>query len=337
MTLSIIITNYNYQEYIKQCIDSCLHQTYKKIEIIVVDDGSTDNSREILLLYEKDVKLIFQKNAGMVEASNVGFNHATGELIMFLDADDYLFKTAIENVIRKWKKGVTVKTHFRLEKRDNNGKLIGLVPNQTKNLSEGDVWSEIVKTGDYKNVPTSGNVYSREVLNKIFPIQDSKIGDENTYLDRFPTDAYLKYRVPYYGYINALQEPLGVYRIHGNNNGVMSSPYFNIKKRKRILYIAKMNSEFANSIINSKEGFIGFYKRIKVIRLIAISYRLDGKDPIFNIKNRFEIYMKLQAMLYKSFGFKIFGFLYNSFLILLLIFLPKNYINKVLNVLFFKK
>ena len=98
-----------------------------------------------------------------------------------------------------------------------------------------------------------------------------------------------------------------------------------------------MNSEFANSIINSNEGFIGFYKRIKVIRLIAISYRLDGKDPIFNINNRLEIYMKLQAMLYKSFGFKIFGFLYNSFLILLLIFLPKNYINKVLNVLFLKK
>ena len=71
---------------------------------------------EILLLYEKNVKLIFQKNAGMVEASNVGFNHATGDLIMFLDADDYLFKTAIENVIRTWKKGVTVKTHFRLER-----------------------------------------------------------------------------------------------------------------------------------------------------------------------------------------------------------------------------
>ena len=94
------------------------------------------------------------------------------------------------------------------------------------------MWSEIVKTGDYNNVPTSGNVYSKSKQD--FPILDSKIGDENAHLDRFPTD-YLKYRVPYYGSINALQEPLGVYRIHGNNNGMISLHILILRRKKNFV------------------------------------------------------------------------------------------------------
>jgi len=334
MKVSIIITNYNYQDYVKECIDSCLNQTYKNIEIIVVDDGSTDNSRSVLNEYEDSVKLVFQENAGMVQASNTGYAYATGDLIMFLDADDFLKEKALENVVNVCEKD-TVKIHFKLEKQNNNRDILGIVPSEGFNLSEGDVWSEIVKTGDYNNVPTSGNVYSTIVLDKIFPILGSKIGKEDTYLDRFPTDAYLKYRIPYYGPIIAIQESQGVYRIHGNNNGVKVSPYLNKKKRKRILYLAKTNTEFINSKLENK-NFLGFYKRVKVIRLIAISYRLDGNDPIFGIENRSKIYFKLLSLLVISLRFKIFSLIYNFLLITLFLFLPKNSNNKLLNKLFFK-
>ncbi len=334
MKISIIITNYNYQDFVKECIDSCLNQTYNNIEIIVVDDGSTDNSRNVLELYKNSVKLIFQENSGMVESSNVGFAKATGELVMFLDADDFLLNTAIENVIKKWNIGVTVKTHFRLEKRNNSGKFLGLVPRQNKNLSEGNVWSEIVKTGDYNNVPTSGNVYSSVILDKVFPILGSKIGNENTYLDRFPTDAYLKYRIPYYGSINAIQEPQGVYRIHGNNNGVKVSPYLNNKKRKRILFLAKTNTEFINSKLDANNCFLGFYKRVKVIRLIAISFRLDGHDSIFKIDNKLKLLLKLFYLLFISLRFNLVSLLYNLLLIILFFYLPQKALSRLLNNLF---
>lgn len=335
MKVSVIITNYNYQDFVKECIDSCLNQSYKNIEIIVVDDGSTDNSKDVLNTYRNSVNLIFQDNAGMVEASNTGYKEVTGDLTIFLDADDFLLPKALENVVVNWVEGVTVKTHFRLEKRNNDGKPLGLVPSNNKDLSEGDVWSEIVKKGDYNNVPTSGNVYSREILDQIFPILGSKIGSGDSYLDSFPTDAYLKYRIPFYGKINAINEPQGVYRIHGNNNGVKVSPYLNIKKRKRILFLAKTNTEFINSKLNN--NFLAFYKRVKVLRLIAISYKIDKKDPIFNIDNKFKIYFKLIKFLLLSLRFNVLSILYNFILISLIIFLPLKSCNKLLNKLFLKR
>jgi glycosyltransferase involved in cell wall biosynthesis len=334
--VSIIITNYNYQDFVKECIDSCLNQTYNNIEIIVVDDGSTDDSSIVLNEYQNLVKLIFQKNAGMVEASNTGYKQVTGDLTIFLDADDFLLPEAVEKVVFNWVKGVTVKTHFRLEKRNNSSKSLGLVPAENQKLSEGDVWSEIVRTGDYNNVPTSGNVYSSKVLDKIFPILGAKIGNGNSYLDSFPTDAYLKYRIPYFGSINAIQEPLGVYRIHGNNNGVKVSPYLNQKKRKRILFLAKTNTEFINSKMNSN-NFLAFYKRVKVIRLMAISFKVDRKDTVFGIENKFKIYSKLVNLLVLSLRFNILSLVYNFTLITLIIFLPSNSCNKLLNKLFLKR
>lgn len=97
--VSVIIPAYNAEMYIKNCLQSVIEQTYQNIEIICVDDGSQDNSREIICnLAEKcdKIKYIFQQNAGVSAARNNGLSVAKGDFIVFLDSDDYIHPQAIE-------------------------------------------------------------------------------------------------------------------------------------------------------------------------------------------------------------------------------------------------
>jgi glycosyltransferase involved in cell wall biosynthesis len=97
--VSVIIPAYNYAQYLKKAIDSVLAQTYREYEIIVVNDGSTDNSTEILNEYKGLVYVISQANAGLSAARNSGLNIARGEYIAFLDADDYWYPNALSEMV----------------------------------------------------------------------------------------------------------------------------------------------------------------------------------------------------------------------------------------------
>lgn len=99
LKVSVIIPNYNYSQYLREAIDSVLAQTYTNIEVIVVDDGSTDGSREVLASYGGRITAIFQKNAGVSAARNNGVSHSGGKYIAFLDADDVWFPTKIERQV----------------------------------------------------------------------------------------------------------------------------------------------------------------------------------------------------------------------------------------------
>lgn len=90
--ISVIIPVYNTEEYLRKCLDSVVNQSYKNIEIICVNDGSTDNSLKILNEYAKDnrVKIIDKRNGGVSSARNVGLDNAKGEYISFVDSDDYI-------------------------------------------------------------------------------------------------------------------------------------------------------------------------------------------------------------------------------------------------------
>jgi glycosyltransferase involved in cell wall biosynthesis len=87
--VSVIITNYNYGNYVADAIESVIAQDYKALEIIVVDDGSTDNSIKIISSYLPNVNLVKKENGGVSSARNFGIAHATGKYIAYLDADDF--------------------------------------------------------------------------------------------------------------------------------------------------------------------------------------------------------------------------------------------------------
>lgn len=98
--VSIIIPCYNSENYIKQSILSAINQTYKNIEIIVVDDGSKDESIKVIEKFSQNIKIIKQNNLGGGAARNRGLQEATGKYIKFLDADDVLYLNAIEEQIK---------------------------------------------------------------------------------------------------------------------------------------------------------------------------------------------------------------------------------------------
>ncbi len=92
MKFSVIVPIYNSEKYLKKCLDSLVNQTFKNIEIILVNDGSTDNSEDIIKQYLKDKRIIYLKkeNGGQASARNLGLSKAKGDYISFIDSDDYV-------------------------------------------------------------------------------------------------------------------------------------------------------------------------------------------------------------------------------------------------------
>ena len=102
--ISIIIPVYNVEEYLRECLESVLVQTYQNLEIILVDDGSTDNSGSICDEYKKKdsrVKVIHKKNGGLSDARNAGLDICSGEYIGFVDSDDWISKEMYEHLYRE--------------------------------------------------------------------------------------------------------------------------------------------------------------------------------------------------------------------------------------------
>lgn len=104
MKVSVIVPVYNTEKYLKKCLDSLVNQTFTDIEVIIVNDGSIDNSEKIIKEYEKKysfIKSYKKKNGGLSSARNYGIDKATGKYIMFIDSDDYINNNMIELMYEK--------------------------------------------------------------------------------------------------------------------------------------------------------------------------------------------------------------------------------------------
>lgn len=101
--ISVIIPVYNVEQYLSQCLENIVYQTYTNLEIICVNDGSSDNSKNILESYakiDKRIKIINQQNSGQSVARNVGIKNATGDYIHFMDSDDYISLNYYEEMVK---------------------------------------------------------------------------------------------------------------------------------------------------------------------------------------------------------------------------------------------
>lgn len=99
--ISVIVPIYNVEKYLNRCIDSILNQTYKNLEIILVDDGSTDNSINIIKSYNDDrIKIYSKKNGGLSDARNYGLDKANGNYVSFIDSDDFIELDMFEKMVQ---------------------------------------------------------------------------------------------------------------------------------------------------------------------------------------------------------------------------------------------
>jgi hypothetical protein len=212
---SIVINNYNYARYLPQSIESALAQTYPWTEVIVVDDSSQDCSREVIARYARRVVPVLQEhNRGQGAAINAGFRACRGDIVILLDADDYLYPHAAERVAEAWVEGLA-NLHYRLDLVDAAGQWIDIYPPPEVRFEMGDVVPRLLQTGRYEATVTSGNAFARSVLAKILPIPEEEF--------RISADGYLVTVAPFHGPVGAIDEPLGAYRLHGGNAWAMST------------------------------------------------------------------------------------------------------------------
>ncbi|MGQ9653037.1 MAG: glycosyltransferase family 2 protein [Thermodesulfobacteriota bacterium] len=206
---SIVITSYNYGRYLRECIDSALSQTYPNTEVIVVDDGSTDDSPNVILSYGDRITAVLKENGGQASALNTGFSFSHGEVICFLDSDDALLPTAIQSAMPLFHEPSVVKVHWPMWAFDGKGWINRnkLIPSQF--LPEGDLKEVILALGPqaYATPPTSGNAYAKGFLERSMPIpvEEFRLGGG---------DLYLATLAPMFGEVRRLLEPEGLYRIH---------------------------------------------------------------------------------------------------------------------------
>jgi len=153
MLISVVINNYNYAPFLRSCIDSCLHQGYEKKEIIVVDDGSNDDSREVIDSYGAQVSCIYKSNGGQASALNSGFALSSGDVVVFLDSDDVLLSNCLLNINKIWRSQFS-KVHFNLKMIDDHGNWLS--ENYcSKPLPQGDLKPSFLMNGNYVSTPTS--------------------------------------------------------------------------------------------------------------------------------------------------------------------------------------
>src|SRR6185436_15484092 len=130
---SVLIATYNYGGFIEEALDSVLGQTFPRTdtEIIVVDDGSTDDTRERVQRYGDAIRYIHQENGGQASAFNLGLRHARGEFVAFLDADDRWHPDKLATVAAGFAETPEVDTvlHY-LDVIDETGRTIGVIPDE---------------------------------------------------------------------------------------------------------------------------------------------------------------------------------------------------------------
>jgi glycosyltransferase involved in cell wall biosynthesis len=209
--VSIIINNYNYGRFLAAAIDSALAQTYRRVEVIVVDDGSTDQSRDVIAGYAGKVLPILKGNGGQASAFNAGFAASGGEVIIFLDSDDVLGPTAAEKSVEAFDDPGVVKVHWNLRVMDEGGVPTGKL-HLSGELPEGDLREFVARKGpwNYVTPPTSGNAWARRALEEILPVPEQEY--------RIGADCYLFTLAPVLGKMRRVAEPQGWYRVHGKNH-----------------------------------------------------------------------------------------------------------------------
>lgn len=212
---SILINNYNYGQFISEAIQSALSQTYPHCEVIVVDDGSKDNSREVIESYHDSITSVFQENSGQAAAMNAAFQSSKGEIIFFLDSDDIFDSTKVEKIVKIFQDIPAIgwcfhpllmvdqhRNTLKVEKETFTG------PSGTYDVTSKMSRGKLSGTLPMQGTATSGMSFRRSFLETLLPIPEEL---------RITSDNYLKYAgfglSP--GYI--LLEYIAYQRIHDNN------------------------------------------------------------------------------------------------------------------------
>ncbi len=209
--VSILINNYNYERFLREAIDSALNQTYPNIEVIVVDDGSTDNSRELIASYGKQIIPVLKENGGQASAFNAGFAASRGDIICFLDADDLFLSEKVVEVVNVFSAHQDIGWCFHILSLLNTATGAVIKVSSKGTSRECDFRLQIKTKGklNFYHPATSGLCFTRSLLQLMLPMPEAdrvSIGDH--YL-KFMSSALSK------GFF--LNRELAIQKVHNDN------------------------------------------------------------------------------------------------------------------------
>ena len=254
--ISVIIPVYNTEKYLSRCLDSVVNQTFKDLEIICVNDGSTDNSNEILDRYaSKDnrITVINQKNGGLSAARNTGLRHASGQYIGFVDSDDWIDIDYYECLIGLAEKNNAdiVMAGMRVVDQDN------ISDNTTPNMVTNNFVRKI------KNLP-NGGINDKLLKSELFQGLEFPVG-------RYYEDNVVLLKVMYYSKIVVFTNSVSYYYFM-NQSGICRTTNNDIVKHKvqDRLYSARSMMDFA------KEHRLGQSRVVKdfILRTVICYIRI---------------------------------------------------------------
>ena len=277
--ISVIVPVYNVEKYLERCLESIIFQTYKELEIIVINDGSTDNSGKICDYYaQKDsrIKVLHQENKGAASAKNAGLHIATGKYLTFVDSDDYLEKDSYEFMQKHLEEKAVDVIHCAFRDVYKEHVTDRLLLAEEKKF---DVISYLKRFAtDWTCSLLWNKMYRREIFNGIFFEEGHKIDDEF---------------FVYQGILNAekiLYIPKIIYNYRRRKSGIMMSEE---SKEKIILdkidFISQRRKKIIAKYPELKETFDKQYLEF----LLALSKDISiTEENLKTIKKLFTAYIK---------------------------------------------
>lgn len=268
-SVSVIIPAYNNGRFIKSALESVFNQNYTEelLEVIVVDDGSTDNTREILKKYMDKIIYVYQENKGIASARNTGISYAKGEIITFLDSDDIWHEDRLLRVIEKFNERQDIEIVYHpFELINSDGFTTCKNFYKTLGYKEGisgwvtnDIFSGQIFCGG------SSFVFKRNVIEKIYPVsEDIKRG----------IDYYITAMSSCYASAEYVPDVLGKYRLHSNNISLLAG-------QNDYRKLAIVNKDFALMRQRVIERILSMGILINKSIDINIIRRIQAKEIIF--------------------------------------------------------
>jgi glycosyltransferase involved in cell wall biosynthesis len=243
--LSVVIVNYNYERYIGAAIDSALAVRWDDLEVVVVDDGSTDGSRDVIARYADRVTAVLTENVTQRVAANRGFAHTSGDVVIFLDSDDVLPPDLAEQLARVWGPSVS-KAQFRMQRIDEAGRPVGVpFPTYRPLPTPADIRGWAAATSAYPTPPGSGNAYARAFLDRILPVGPD-LGAAS--------DSALLAAAPFLGDVVSVPEVVVGYRRHGAND---SNLLGGVRRFPREVARARARWRFAQTVAGEDVAAVG--------------------------------------------------------------------------------
>lgn len=274
--VSVVVLNYNYGRYLAACLDSALAQDYAPIQVIAVDDGSTDDSMAVLDRYIGRVEVYHKPNGGMVSAMNFGMTKAHGSIVVFLDADDTLHADAVSTHVDAMRDRRVVRSQVYMHVLKDTGLTREQIP--ARFAPDGDLRDLMLHHGPgaYISAPNSGNAWARWFLEEVFPLpeQPRSIGAET----------YLMDAAPLFGRVAVLRAPAkGVYRFHGTSMNGAISAMTGENIRRILLHLEVRRSWLAR--VAREHGFLPdasqwLSRNWRLLTLEYLSDRMAGRREI---------------------------------------------------------